>query len=124
MKIALLLFLLVQFGFSYETDYAKLAKSKAEFKSSKKIKKAVLLDERNLPYKNYIEIIHKDVLTNTTDIFSKRYELKLYKCIANNICIYKYNGTLSVDTLIMKIKNTQVDIKAVYKYNRRHLIAF
>ena len=124
MKIALLLFLLLQLGLSYETDYEKLAKSKADFKKSQQIKKAVVLDKKLSIYKNYIEIIHKELTENTTDTFSKHYELTLYKCIAKNICIYKYHGDKSLDILIREIKDTQKDIKAVYKYERRNLTAF
>ena len=124
MKITLLLFLLVQIVLSYETNYAKLAKSKADFKKSQQIKKSLTLDKKSSIYKNYIEIIHKELSENTTDSFSKNYELTLYKCIAKNICIYKYDGDRSLNILIREIKNTQKDIKAVYKYERRNLTAF
>lgn len=116
-------FILLSYLALYASDYEKLAKSKEEFKKSRTLKKAPRLQNEESKYKSYIEIIHNDVTENEINMYRVKYRLKLYKCIAKNICIYIYTGDLIIAQIIENIRERE-NIKAVYDYDRRKMDRF
>lgn len=123
MRLFVLLFIFFSLQ-AYEVDYAKLEASKEAFKAEQKLHKALKKSTRLSKYKNYIKIIHKDMHQLHMQKFTKMYGLELYKCLVGNICIYKYNGKLTLEELMEKIKKEETNVQAIYKYGRRNLVAF
>jgi len=109
---------------AYEVDYAKLKASKEAFKAEQKLHKAPKKSTRLSKYQNYIKIIHKDMHQLHMQKFTNMYELELYKCLSGNICIYKYNGTLTLENLMERIKKEETNVQAIYKYGRNNFVAF
>ena len=126
MKILIIL-LISQLAFAYETDYANISKSKLEFKESRnslanqKILRSKVKDNKN---SNYIKIIHSKVDNQIRYEFSTEYQLELIKCIAKNICVYKYLGKYNLEIIIEKIKKVKKSVKAVYKYKKNSFVTF
>lgn len=122
------LLLLLSICFSLQAydaiDYAKLNASKEAYKAEKKLHKVVKRSIAVSKYRNYIEIIHTNMKQLQIPQFTKKYELELYKCLAGNICIYKYNGALPLKKLMEKMKKDKTNIQAIYKYNRHDFVTF
>ena len=126
MKILIIL-LISQLAFAYETDYTNISKSKLEFKKSQNLqvnKKVSRSKAKESANSNYIKIIHTNTNKQITYEFSRKYQLELLKCVAKNICVYKYVGKYSLEVVITKIKKDEKSIKAVYEYKKNSFVTF
>lgn len=124
MKLLLLLSICFSLQAYDAVDYAKLNASKEAYKAEQKLHKAVKRTTAVSKYQNYIKIIHKNMKQLQMQKFTKRYELELYKCLAGNICIYKYNGVVPLANIIDKIKKDETNIQAIYKYGKHNFLTF
>ena len=71
-----------------------------------------------------LEITYFDINNLNTDYLQKQYDLYLQQCIADGICIFKYNGKENTEQVIHKIQKNEKKIRSVRKYQKYNFKPF
>jgi len=71
-----------------------------------------------------LEIKYFDINNLNTDYLEKHYSLDLQQCIADGICIFKYNGKENMHKVIDAIQRNEKKISSVRKYQKYNFTLF
>ncbi len=110
MKIIIMILLI---NIAYSVDIQKLIIYKETYKK----------EQQNISYKKIPKSIKSiTIISDHIDIanLEMSYDIKLNKCILNNICIFDIANNININELIQKIKRDKKEIKSVQitkKYN-------
>lgn len=118
MKIKLLILLLV-FSLSAEDKFEKLRQMKQSTKSSKVIQQSQENSSNKLLEIKYFDINYLD-----TDYLEEYYSLYLQECIADGICIFKYNGEDNINQIVRQIQTQEKKIRSIREYKKYNFKPF
>lgn len=105
----------------------------ADYESIKEYKKSVIkkkqhavekFDTNSTNEKLLLEVRYYDINKMDTEYLEKMYDISLWNCIADGICIFKYNGNESREAILNRIRTNEKNIKNIKQYEKYNFKTF
>ena len=85
---------------------------------------SVMKNTQEDSHNKLLEIKYFDINNLNTEYLEKQYSLFLQQCIADGICIFRYNGDENIYQVIQEIQENEKKIRSVRKYQKYNFKVF
>lgn len=124
MKINLFITLILFLSLDCFGEYEELKKNKYNVKRKDKINEVRNKSKLKNKYMNLLEIKYYDINQMNTDSLEVKYDIFLWQCIADGICVFRYKGNENINFVIQTIKNSEKSIKNIREYKEYNFKLF
>ena len=124
MKIKLLILVIFFLSFDCLAEYDSLKEYKNKTNRLKKTDALKSQSAVDKEYRNLLEIRYHDINRMDTDSLEVKYNIYLWQCIADGICVFRYRGDENINFIIDRIKKSEKSIKNIRKYEKYNFRVF